>query len=428
MISITTKKKIIYIDQSFISNLAKAEEKNLEKYKILARLLKQGVSEEKIVCPSSWYHREESSLVNQKFEKSIKNQLGYIGQVDFGIESEIERKQFISSAKQFCGLDAQMLWADIFDKDPDTHLERFKISANLNFKVLDIPEERARNKDSLDKIRIEVLAKAEDFRTRLLLEQQAYKNYLHQNFPGAFLNIFQSNHKKYSTFMNSLELLNMPKFHIYTTMWSSILTGSSSREIQEGDWVDVQAISTYLPYTDIFTTDTFMKHHMIKYSLDKKYNIKIFSPTKEDIVALCKEVEKIIEENPPANVPALSVILIPDEKMKDDYWNVCQKLNNSRMWYKNRMSGGWIELINVDDGKCPRFNYADAKVEIDVAYFMGFDQDKKTKEEALKAAKSNRILLYDHFMPPTEDFIEKVMKCIKANDIKPLGYELIVRS
>ena len=77
MISISTKKKVIYIDQSFVSNFAKADEKGLEGFKKLSELLHKGVLEEKIVCPSSWYHREESSLVDRKFERKLGYHLGY---------------------------------------------------------------------------------------------------------------------------------------------------------------------------------------------------------------------------------------------------------------------------------------------------------------------------------------------------------------
>ena len=433
MISITTKKKVIYIDQSFISNFAKAEARELDSYKKLSGLLQKAVEDEKAVCPSSWFQREESSLANRTLERDLKRQLGYLGQVDFKSESTIEYRQFRMAAQKYLKVGYKdMSWKDIFQDDPDKHLERFKIDANLNMSVFDIPHKRQNTKTTIENIRKEILERGEDFKTRLTLEQVAYKKHLSINYSSIFSDVFQSNQGQYLGFLNSNELTEIPKFNIYSTMWSSILTGSNSREIQEGDWLDVQAISTYLPYSYIFTTDSFMKHHIIQNALDKKYDTKIFSPSKEGLESFCEEIEGIIKNNKPANIPVLSIVLIPDKKMKENYWNVCQKLNNSRNRYGGHLNRDWIELINVDDGKCPRYYHKGAKVELDPPYFMGFDskipfvKNKKiTQEKAINAAKSNRVLIYDHYRQPDQDFVQFIMSGIESGVEKPLGYNLL---
>jgi hypothetical protein len=435
MISILTKKKVIYIDQCFISNFSKSDKKQLKGFKRISELLHKAVSEEKVVCPGSWFHREESSLVDRKFEKDLKHQLGYLGQVDFGPESKVESRQFNLAAKVYCGMQADLItYRDVFDKNPDRHLERWGIDANLNLSFLNISQTRKTTKEDIDRIRREVEASGQSFKERLMLEQGAYKKYLTLNYPYVLSNIFQKDKDAYLKFLNSKEFYEIPKFNIYTKMWSSILTGSASRPTQEGDWIDVQAIATYLPYTHIFTADTFMKHHIQQNFLDKEYQTKIFSPSSKDVDIFCDEIEKIIEETSPANVPVLSVVLIPDSKMKEDYWSVCQKLNNSRHSYENRLDKGWVELINVDDGECPKYYHKGAKVEIDPPSFMGFDRQitsentiSKTKEKARLMAKGQKVLFYEFYRQPDEDFVQAIMKCIEKNDQKPLGYELVIK-
>jgi len=101
MISIRPKKRIVYIDQSIFSNFSKADKKNLENYKKLFDVLHEAVSMEKVICPQSWFHREETSLIKKEVEKILKHQFGYLSQVDFELETTIERQQFKDSANQF---------------------------------------------------------------------------------------------------------------------------------------------------------------------------------------------------------------------------------------------------------------------------------------------------------------------------------------
>jgi hypothetical protein len=59
-----TKKLLVYLDQNFISEMAKADvnDKVKQEWKDLFPLLKEGFLEEKLVVPQSWFHNVETSF------------------------------------------------------------------------------------------------------------------------------------------------------------------------------------------------------------------------------------------------------------------------------------------------------------------------------------------------------------------------------
>ena len=59
-----TKKLIVYIDQNIISNVVKVKADRTRRPDLIALfdVLHTGMMDEKLVCPRSWFHREEGSL------------------------------------------------------------------------------------------------------------------------------------------------------------------------------------------------------------------------------------------------------------------------------------------------------------------------------------------------------------------------------
>ena len=63
-------KKILYLDQNFVSNLAKVEndpdwkDPGREYFQALLALLRSKVKENRLACPTSYFHREESEQSN----------------------------------------------------------------------------------------------------------------------------------------------------------------------------------------------------------------------------------------------------------------------------------------------------------------------------------------------------------------------------
>ncbi len=69
-----TKKLLVYLDQNFIIEMAKADvnDKVKQEWKDLFPLLKEGFLEEKLVVPQSWFHDVETSFAPVLKERIVR--------------------------------------------------------------------------------------------------------------------------------------------------------------------------------------------------------------------------------------------------------------------------------------------------------------------------------------------------------------------
>lgn len=81
----------------------------------------------------------------------------------------------------------------------------------------------------------------------------------------------------------------IPYVDIGSKLLAKIVT--SITPVVSGDSMDVDHISTVLPYSDIIVTDRKMKNRIIQLGLDKKYETKVFCLN--DIENILREIEKI---------------------------------------------------------------------------------------------------------------------------------------
>jgi len=151
---LATKKLIVCIDQNVISDIVKAKVGSISRPDLLALLdvLIVGSREEKLACPRSWFHREESSLTRR--ESEILHHLGYIGQLDFEPPFELEKRQFFNAACVFLGRDPYYAgWRECLETDPDVRLRRFRVDANMPMNIFNFRERRQRHAEQLDAAR-----------------------------------------------------------------------------------------------------------------------------------------------------------------------------------------------------------------------------------------------------------------------------------
>jgi len=76
-----TSTQNLYIDQALITNMVKAKEGRITRPDLIAlfEVLNMGMRAEKIVCPRSWFHREEGSLTS--LGTAIQRYLRFISQL-----------------------------------------------------------------------------------------------------------------------------------------------------------------------------------------------------------------------------------------------------------------------------------------------------------------------------------------------------------
>lgn len=90
-------------------------------------------------------------------------------------------------------------------------------------------------------------------------------------------------------FLISSTYKEIPYVDIGSRLLAKIITSASP--IESGDSMDVEHVSTVIPYCDFVVTDRKMKNRIIHLGIDKQYNTKVFCLKETD--DLIKELEKL---------------------------------------------------------------------------------------------------------------------------------------
>ncbi|MBU1320327.1 MAG: hypothetical protein KKH67_14175, partial [candidate division Zixibacteria bacterium] len=121
-----TKKLVVYLDQNFISDMAKADvnERVKPEFSRLFELLHRGFIEEKLVVPRSYAHEDETSLAPH-LAKSIRSYLGYLGQIALRDHAYIQQCQLKQAIERFKGESPVGIeFRDVFWGNPDNRTEK----------------------------------------------------------------------------------------------------------------------------------------------------------------------------------------------------------------------------------------------------------------------------------------------------------------
>ncbi|MCK9526112.1 MAG: hypothetical protein M0R49_09335 [Limnochordia bacterium] len=132
-------KRIIYLDQNFLSNLAKTihlsswEDPLEASYRTLYDILSDLTECNKIICPTSYFHREESEMGYRvrDFLWHFAERLGY--GLSFKHSADIRKSQLIAAAKAYCGLPdtENKKLTTVFNRDPHIQVEQLSSPALL---------------------------------------------------------------------------------------------------------------------------------------------------------------------------------------------------------------------------------------------------------------------------------------------------------
>ena len=141
------KKTILYLDQNFASNLAKVEslpgwkDPEREYYEGLLALLRSLVAQDRLACPTSYFHREESERGKRvrEFNWQVVEELSH----GLSFKSYTTSwAQMASAAHAYCGTPEQAVpsWALAFSQDPQQSVGPERSSPRI-LVYLESPEE-----------------------------------------------------------------------------------------------------------------------------------------------------------------------------------------------------------------------------------------------------------------------------------------------
>lgn len=429
-----SEKLVVYLDQNFISNMAKAgrgQEVN-PSFKRIYELLHQGFLDEKLVVPYSFFHDIESSLIPDLAGK-IGQYQAYLGQTQLKGASEVKFHQIVKGAYKFLGRDgSELSMSDAFMENPDDILKHLNVRVKMP--ILGNPqEERARIAVRLQALVASLADNKVSFKDQLQKEFSEIGQAYEGNFYLQLRDIFGRDAQKIKEFVSSACFKDIPIISINGRLWAKLITDFRSRPIQAGDVTDIDIISAYLPYVDVFATDHFMMNLIKNLSLDEGYKTTIFSAAKGEPDKFEQFLTDYLKTTKPVNVPAVSIFVLSDANIKADsaafFKRLCHLHNRQRKW---------VEVFGFDDGNMPEYSSPwpmpktpDLKLQ-----FYGLQDVNVIKlpenfngddvlELCLKECRSEYFVLIDSYRDLPDNFIETLITYCEAGKERILNYSII---
>lgn len=345
-----TSHTIVYLDQNYLSNMAKARlgfpmnSVDSEFWRSLFDDLKAAVSANKIACPESQFQRKEARL-DRRIEKAVGRIIDELSWgLEFNLWEVILRLQIEDAAYRFLGKNPSPRehWSIAFKSDPQAPVEsrmedifgtkgRIVVSFSPPDEVIE--EDRQSKLEFMDEAQ-EILNRYSNNPlgwSELLLQskkgvvdsfmgkqaQQSIAQQLQRDSPLDKLRALQrlqeledlwnwlhwrginiNDSKMVMEFAESKELLDSPFIEVNASIWAAVaecgLQGRKGRKRGKGDFYDAPILAAVLPYCDIITTDRFMKQILVgKLLFGRKYKCKIFSAGKTDRQAFQKLIKEL---------------------------------------------------------------------------------------------------------------------------------------
>lgn len=425
-----SKKLTIYLDQNFISEIAKSEsnKKVNPDFRRLYKILQKGVQDEKVVIPRSFFHDIETSIATS-IKDAIRKYQGFLGQLPLNDDNTIKNYQIVSAAKRFLGEDVDKEdWSWGFGKNPDKRLQPFDIRINSNLAGLfnysiDDALKVTNVQKNIKELNI-------NYKSQYLAELNAERKNFINNELYTMAWLFKSDTKKMIEFVRSDYFANIPIIKIYSMMWTHLLISHNHRPIKPSDFLDIKIISTYLPYVDILATDNFMCNTIKDLGLSKEYNTEVFSSKKMGLNEFVEEMQHRLPNIAPVNVPKVSIFVLPDDKIKLNSFDFFRALGLQTGFDRY----GWVELYAFDDGNMPKYKIKEPEL---ILPFFGlqpnvqvikFDKKECNSQQIKKVCSehcgSDRFVLIDKYRKIPEDFTQRLTEYCNGNKDKILGYNI----
>lgn len=429
-----SKKLVVYLDQNFISEMAKARDNERVKpeFSQIYELLHQGFLDEKVIVPKSHFHDIETSLI-PRLEERIKDYQGYLGQIKLQDRAYVQGGELKRAIGVFSGLEPTDFGSRlIFRDDPDQRVERFRVRGNIDWRSFNFGASRIQQARELNTVREQLRIAGTAAKSQIGKVLAAQERFIVSEYRHLLKAEFVEDSDLIAKFVASGAVRTMPSVSIYAKMWSKLLIDYYNRPIKPSDQTDVDVISTYLPYVDVLATDTFMANLVRNLRLDTDHDTVVFGAGNRDLKDFEQWLSHEMTVLKPINRPALSVFVMSDDTIKSDSWEFFRKLGNLAKGSEG-LRGCWVEVFAFDDGNMPQYQ----RPEIENWFpFYGL-QDVSTIALPRSASTEDMISLcqkhsrapgfvfIDHDQILPDNFIQKALSCFEEEGDTVLGYKII---
>lgn len=303
----------VYLDTSFLSQFAKVEMGEpaipyAEKWVSLLAYLHQQVERGVLICPVSQFPLQEALLspkLAPHFHR-IQSELskGYF----FKDWMDILVHQTANQVLIYLGRpqDINLGWDALTRENPGSPPPQFTRNAKEEVKQYAerLRKEKAPKESYAEQYEAERASLICETFLQPIRQLQGLPTYrkppdpvieLYTGFYGRLIgeaNVLPYEVSRVLEFFSNSDLLDqIPFIHIFCSIYASLRFYEQKRKSKKGDWLDVAALASALPYCSLVTTDKSMTYIVNRLHLDTKYGTEIFTPTTKGIDDLLEKLE-----------------------------------------------------------------------------------------------------------------------------------------
>jgi len=347
-----SQKLLVYLDQNFLSDIAKADIKEnvRPEFKEIYELLHQGFTDEKLVVPASLLHDIESSLDTRLKDRIVSYQ-HYLGQVRLYRPDEIKNTQTSAAFDQFLGRTPEdpLRPRAAFLQDPDQRVERFGITVDAHLENRGFRKSRHGTAKDLEELRQRILGKV-TYEQQVAVEQETQRNEFVETYLRFCGPISGERREQLKAFTESDDFKRIPLLRIEAHLFASILTRKPNRQIKQSDGTDIDALSAYAPYMDVFCTDAFMAD--LIQDMASEYGVKMFNARTTSLRELAEFLDSYLNGTPPIRRPSITAFVLPPKERRDESFQFFYQLGAALRAMGINEYG---EIYAFDDGAMPKY-------------------------------------------------------------------------
>jgi len=226
-------------------------------------------------------HDVETSMAPHYKERIVSFQ-NYLGQVRLRRSEEVANRQTDAAFQRFRGdSTAEVLKiADAFLQDPDQRVQQLNITVDAHLENRDFRSGKTRTGGRLEALRRRRVQEGVKFETQLQIECNDHRDFYLEEMARALSTSVKDLDKDLTAFANSGQFRDVPARDIAARLNAAILT-DAMRKVRDSDAADIDILSSYVPYMDVFCTDAFMAEQLRMRGLDRKYQVDVFSAKPE---------------------------------------------------------------------------------------------------------------------------------------------------
>ena len=306
-------KKILYLDQNFVSNLAKVEndpgwkDPSRNYYEALLAALRSKVNQNRLACPTSDFHRKESEQ-SSKVKDFVWLLVEELGRgLSFNSSTQVQFGQIALAAQKYCAKSLPPIpeWAVAFNQDPQQRVTQFPAGQVLVH--LESPQEltdyskkvaglvaKTYGKFKSNQQQVSFAAQVQIQKYQLLAETFIPAPVLLQTYPelandlgmlgaaamtemqAGILEILERCHNS-EGFWKSQELLACPFLHCRASLMAANICFYPHMKTAPSLNTDFDMVASVLPYVDMLATDNHMAELIRQAKLSSEFGAKVYS-------------------------------------------------------------------------------------------------------------------------------------------------------